>query len=139
MRQNILALMAGALFGLGLCISEMADPVKVIGFLDVAGNWDPSLILVMVGALGVTIPAFHWILKSQRPLFAANFNVPAGTKIDKELIIGAALFGIGWGMIGYCPGPAITALGFGQVVPVFVVLSMIAGFMAHKFIFTAKV
>ena len=138
MKQNILALLAGALFGLGLCISEMADPAKVINFLDIAGNWDPSLMLVMAGALAVTIPAFRWILKSEEPLFAPSFNVPAGTNIDKGLLLGAALFGIGWGMIGYCPGPAITALGFGLVIPMIVVVAMIAGFMAHKIIYTAK-
>ncbi len=139
MKHNLLALVAGALFGLGLCVSQMADPAKVINFLDIAGNWDPSLMLVMVGALGVTIPAFRWILKSEAPFFAPEFNVPSGSNVDRKLIWGAALFGIGWGMIGYCPGPAITALGFGLVTPVIVVAAMIAGFMAHKLFFEAKV
>lgn len=135
MRQNLLALLAGALFGLGLCVSHMADPAKVINFLDVAGHWDPSLILVMVGALAVTLLAFAWVLKRPAPLFAAEFKVPIAAQVDRKLLLGAALFGIGWGMIGYCPGPAITALGFGLNTPLMVVLAMIAGFMVHKFIF----
>ncbi|ALP52062.1 hypothetical protein Tel_02290 [Candidatus Tenderia electrophaga] len=135
MRQNLLALLAGALFGLGLCVSHMADPAKVINFLDVAGHWDPSLILVMVGALAVTLLAFAWVLKRPAPLFASEFKVPIAAQVDRKLLLGAALFGIGWGMIGYCPGPAITALGFGLNTPLMVVLAMIAGFMVHKFIF----
>lgn len=138
MRQNLLALLAGLLFGLGLCISEMADPAKVLNFLDLAGNWDPSLMLVMVGALAATLLAFRLILKRPAPLFAAEFKVPHASQVDKRLLMGAALFGIGWGMIGYCPGPAITALGFGLGTPLLVVSAMIAGFMVHKLLFEKR-
>ena len=135
MRQNLLALFAGLLFGLGLCISDMASPAKVLNFLDVAGNWDPSLMLVMGGALGVTMVAFRLILKRQTPLFSADFKLPDGSNVDKRLLLGATLFGVGWGLIGYCPGPVITALGFGLTYPVFAFVAMVAGFMVHRLIF----
>ena len=135
MKQNLLALLAGLLFGLGLCVSDMASPAKVLNFLDVAGNWDPSLMLVMGGALGVTMVAFRLILKRQAPLFSADFKLPDGSNVDKRLLLGATLFGVGWGLIGYCPGPAITALGFGLTYPAIAVVAMIAGFMAHRLIF----
>lgn len=138
MRQNLLALVAGILFGLGLCVSQMADPAKVINFLDVAGNWDPSLVLVMGGALAVTLIVFRQVLKRPAPVFASEFKVPNASNVDRKLLLGATLFGIGWGMIGYCPGPAITALGFGLTTPLIVVLAMIAGFMTHKFAFEKK-
>ncbi len=135
MKQNLLALLAGLLFGLGLCVSEMASPAKVLNFLDVAGNWDPSLMLVMGGALAVTILAFRLVLKRKEPIFSAEFKLPSGSNVDKRLLLGASLFGVGWGLIGYCPGPAITALGFGLNYPVIVFVAMIAGFMIHRLIF----
>lgn len=138
MKRNLIALLAGVLFSLGLCISRMADPVKVINFLDVADNWDPSLLFVMGGALVVTIFAFQFILKRSTPLFDTQFTLPSAANIDKKLIGGASLFGIGWGMVGYCPGPAITALGFGLVSPVIAVAAMLSGFMIHKLIFDPK-
>ena len=135
MRQNILALVSGLLFGLGLCVSEMASPAKVLNFLDVTGNWDPSLMLVMGGALGVTMVAFRLILKRKEPLFSPEFKLPDGSNVDKRLLFGASLFGVGWGLIGYCPGPAITSLGFGLTYPAIAVVAMIIGFMTHRFIF----
>jgi len=138
MKQNLLALIAGLLFGLGLCVSDMASPGKVLNFLDVAGNWDPSLMLVMGGALGVTMVAFRLILKRQAPLFSADFKLPDGSNVDKRLLLGATLFGVGWGLIGYCPGPVITALGFGLTYPVFAFVAMVAGFMVHRLIFERK-
>jgi len=135
MKQNLLALIAGLLFGLGLCISDMASPAKVLNFLDVTGNWDPSLMLVMGGALGVTMVAFRLILKRQAPLFSPNFKLPDGSNVDKRLLFGATLFGVGWGLIGYCPGPAITAMGFGLTYPAIVFVAMIVGFMTHRLIF----
>ena len=133
MKQDLLAFVAGILFGTGLCVSRMADPVKVLDFLDVTGNWDPSLVLVMGGALTVTLIAFRFVLRRDTPLFTGRFQLPAKTELDRRLIAGAALFGIGWGMIGYCPGPAITAMGFGFMGPVYIVTAMIAGFMTHKY------
>jgi uncharacterized membrane protein YedE/YeeE len=134
MKQNLLAFIAGCLCGLGLCISRMADPEKVLDFLDVTGDWDPSLILVMGGALTMTLVTFRFILSREIPIFATCFQLPTKTDIDKKLITGAAIFGIGWGMIGYCPGPAITAMAFGIMGPVYVVVGMVAGFMTYKFV-----
>jgi uncharacterized membrane protein YedE/YeeE len=139
MKQNLLAFIAGCLFGSGLCISRMADPEKVLDFLDVTGNWDPSLMLVMGGALTMTLVTFRFILSRDVPLFATCFQLPTKTDLDKKLITGAALFGIGWGMIGYCPGPAITALGFGIMGPFYVVVGMVAGFITYKFILKAEI
>lgn len=135
MKLKSLALLSGSLFGLGMCVSRMADPEKVINFLDVTGNWDPSLMLVMIGALLVTTISFRFILKREGPFFDTHFRVPTMTDIDKKLLFGASLFGIGWGMIGYCPGPAVTALGFGLTTPAIAVIAMIAGFMFHKLVF----
>ncbi len=135
MKHNILALISGLLFGLGLCVSEMASPTKVFNFLDISGNWDPSLMLVMGGAVGVTMLAFRLVLKRQTPIFSADFKLPGSSSVDNRLLLGASLFGVGWGLIGYCPGPVITALGFGLTYPLFAMIAMIAGFMVHRLIF----
>ncbi len=132
MKQNILALLTGIIFGLGLCISRMADPNKVLNFLDVTGNWDPSLMLVMGGALAVTLTTFRFVLKREHPVLTEKFQLPTKKDLDSRLVFGAALFGIGWGMIGFCPGPAITATGFGLTSPYIVVVMMIIGFLTHK-------
>lgn len=121
------ALASGILFGLGLAVSQMVNPAKVIGFLDVTGAWDPTLAVVMAGALLVSMPAFRVVLKRPHPLLATRFTLPTKTDLDPRLIGGAALFGIGWGMAGFCPGPAVTALvTFAPPVIVFV-LAMLAG------------
>jgi uncharacterized membrane protein YedE/YeeE len=111
------ALGAGLLFGLGLVISGMINPAKVLNFLDVAGTWDPSLAFVMAGALIVATLGYRLVLPRGKPLFASDFSVPSARQIDPRLIGGAALFGAGWGLVGFCPGPAITAaaLGMGEV------------------------
>ncbi|MFH0341136.1 MAG: DUF6691 family protein [Chromatiales bacterium] len=121
------ALASGVLFGLGLVISQMVNPAKVIGFLDVAGNWDPTLGVVLAGALAVAMPAFRWILKRPHPLLATSFSMPAKTDLEPRLIGGAALFGVGWGLAGLCPGPAITALVTGALPVVAFVLALLAG------------
>ena len=108
--QPIFALLSGTLFGLGLAVSGMIDPAKVLAFLDVAGAWDPTLAFVMLGALCVTTPAFHYVLKRRRPWFADAFALPTKADLDPRLITGATLFGIGWGLSGFCPGPAVTSL-----------------------------
>ncbi|HEY5701686.1 MAG TPA: DUF6691 family protein, partial [Gammaproteobacteria bacterium] len=110
-----LSLVAGVMFGIGLVISGMSNPAKVIGFLDVTGAWDPTLLLVMGGALAVTIPGFRLLKRRTRPLLADAFQWPARTGLDVRLIGGASLFGVGWGIAGFCPGPAITALSTGRV------------------------
>lgn len=108
--NKLIALLAGTVFGLGLCISGMLDPAKVLGFLDLAGHWDPTLLLVMGGAVAVSMPAF-WLSKRRlRPLLAPAFDLPTIRVIDGRLVAGSALFGLGWGLAGLCPGPAIAAL-----------------------------
>ena len=104
------ALLSGTLFGLGLVVSGMVNPAKVLAFLDVAGNWDPTLAFVMLGALAVTTPAFRVVLKRRGPWFANRFALPTKSDLEPRLVLGAALFGIGWGLAGLCPGPAVTAL-----------------------------
>lgn len=106
----VMALVSGVLFGIGLTLSDMINPARVLGFLDVAGSWDPTLAFVMGGALLVTFPAFQLVKKLQKPLCSAQFQLPTSHVIDRRLVGGAALFGIGWGLVGFCPGPAIAAL-----------------------------
>ncbi len=110
MREKLSALAAGLLFGLGLTVSGMIDPAKVLGFLDIAGDWDPSLLFVLGGAVVTATIGFRLVQRRQAPLFADRFHLPASSGIDGQFILGAALFGIGWGLVGFCPGPAISAL-----------------------------
>lgn len=115
MGRNIAALIAGLVFGLGLVISQMVNPAKVIAFLDIFGNWDPSLAFVMGGALIVTVIGYRLAWMRRKPVFEERFQVPSNRKIDTRLAIGAVLFGIGWGLVGLCPGPAIAALTIGGI------------------------
>ncbi len=108
--NNFMSLISGLLFGIGLSISGMMSPKKVIGFLDITGQWDPSLALVMGGALFISIIAFKFILTKSSPICENQFHVPSNTKLDKAIIIGPIIFGIGWGLIGLCPGPALANL-----------------------------
>lgn len=110
MKINLTALLAGCLFGLGLAVSNMLNPSRVLAFLDVFGQWDPTLAFVMGGALSVTIPGFFLVLKRKQPLFTNNFDLPLKKAVDSQLIFGAVMFGIGWGLVGLCPGPAIAAI-----------------------------
>ncbi|NVD07978.1 YeeE/YedE family protein [Vibrio sp. JPW-9-11-11] len=113
---RLTSLVAGVLFGLGMIISGMANPAKVIGFLDIAGVWDPSLAFVMGGALMVFMPAYHWLIKPRKaPVAAQSFCLAHHKKVDKRLLSGAVLFGIGWGLAGICPGPAMSSLGLGNI------------------------
>jgi uncharacterized protein len=129
------ALISGTLFGLGLAVSGMMNPAKVIGFLDVAGAWDPTLAFVMGGALLVTIPAFRLILGRPRPVLADGFSLPTRSAVDARLIGGSALFGVGWGLSGFCPGPAVAALVTG-LTPVFAfVAAMLAGMVLYAWLF----
>lgn len=106
----VMALVSGLLFGIGLTLSDMINPQRVLGFLDVAGSWDPTLAFVMGGALLVTFPAFQLVKKVGKPVCAAQFQIPTNKVIDSKLVTGSAMFGIGWGLVGLCPGPAIAAL-----------------------------
>lgn len=128
MTKNLTSLFAGILFGLGLAISQMVNPQKVIAFLDITGHWDPSLILVMFAAVAVSFVGFRLVTKQSTPLVETRFRIPDRTDIDSKLVCGAALFGIGWGMAGYCPGPAISALSSGSYEPLIFVTAMFAGF-----------
>ncbi len=135
MKQALVALVAGFIFGLGLALSKMIDPNKVLNFLDVTGNWDPSLALVMGGALLVTSVTFKFILKRNQPIFGDKFKLPTRTDIDFKLIMGAMLFGIGWGIAGFCPGPAIASLGLALLDPAIFVISMMGGFWVQQQVF----
>lgn len=125
MGRNIAALLAGLIFGLGLTVSEMVNPAKVLAFLDLFGNWDPSLAFVMGGALVITAIGYRLAWTRDRPFFEDRFQVPGNRQVDTRLAIGAVLFGIGWGLVGLCPGPAISALTFGGA-PVFQFLAAMA-------------
>ncbi|MBC7802388.1 MAG: YeeE/YedE family protein [Candidatus Parcubacteria bacterium] len=123
---------AGLLFGIGLWVSGMANPEKVLGFLDITGDWDASLMLVMGGAVAVTAISFRIILKRQKPLLEKSFELPQKSSIDLPLVAGAAIFGIGWGIAGYCPGPALTALATLSTESMVFVTAMVAGGLLHK-------
>ncbi|PPD32608.1 MAG: YeeE/YedE family protein [Methylomonas sp.] len=129
----ILALLSGLVFGLGLSLSQMVNPDKVLGFLDISGNWDPSLALVMAGALTIAMPGFHWIRRQPKPLLDNEFHLTPKNQLDKPLLFGAALFGTGWGMTGYCPGPAFANLALGNQEALYMVISIYAGFSAAGF------
>jgi len=126
------ALGAGFLFGIGLWLSGMANPKKVLGFLDVAGDWDASLMFVMGGAVAVTAIAFRFVLKRKKPFFSETFHLPLKKSIDLPLVAGSALFGIGWGIAGYCPGPALTALSTLSAESMVFVAAMIGGGILHR-------
>lgn len=126
------ALLAGLVFGLGLVISGMANPAKVLGFLDVFGDWDPSMAFVMAGALLVGTAAFRIVGKRTRAILGARIALPTARDIDRRLVLGSLAFGIGWGLAGYCPGPAITALAVGGVKPWIFFLAMAAGMLLFE-------
>ncbi len=130
--KNTSALAAGLLFGLGLAISQMVNPDKVLDFLDVAGSWDPSLALVMGGAVGVAMLAFRFVLKRKQPMFDSEFHLPRMTKVDRRVLVGSAIFGLGWGIGGYCPGPGIAALSAGSVEALVFVAGMALGSVLYR-------
>jgi uncharacterized protein len=121
------ALLAGLVFGWGLLISGMAQPTKVLAFLDLAGPWDPSLMLVMVGAIAVGSLAFALARRRKKSLLGLDMRLPTATRIDRSLVVGSTLFGIGWGLAGLCPGPALVALATGQAKALVFVLAMLVG------------
>jgi hypothetical protein len=132
MRAVFAALVSGLLFGLGLTVSQMINPAKVIGFLDLFSDWDPSLALVMATAIPVTMLGYAFATRRRSPICASSFNLPTRTEIDWPLIAGAVLFGVGWGLVGYCPGPAIAALGLGNPATALFVGSMLVGMGMHS-------
>ena len=130
----LMALISGLLFGGGLLISGMANPLKVQNFLDLFGSWDPSLAFVMGGAIAITLPGYYLLKRTAKPLLAARFQWPSRTDFDTRLIGGSVLFGAGWGLGGLCPGPALTALPFFNTGVFVFVAAMLAGFVLAKLI-----
>ena len=126
--NKVVSLVCGIIFGIGLVISEMINPEKVLSFLNVFRDWDPSLAFVMIGALIVVTPIFHLFKNKNKPVFSSNFSIPTNKQLDKKLIIGSIFFGAGWGLIGLCPGPAITSLALLNTSSVVFVVSMFTGF-----------
>jgi len=129
---TLAALASGALFGLGLAMSGMIDARIILGFLDVAGDFDPTLLFVLGGAVLTTLVLFRPVLRRGRPMLADSFRLSGLKQVDRELLGGAALFGIGWGIAGYCPGPALAALGVGSTEALWFVPSMLGGLLLHR-------
>jgi uncharacterized membrane protein YedE/YeeE len=132
LKQNLVAIISGLLFGLGLSISQMVDRQRVIGFLDITGKWDPTLIFVLGGAVGVTIITFRFVLRLKHPLFDSQFHLPTRQDIDFPLVLGAVIFGIGWGISGYCPGPAVTSLVQFSFNPIIFLITFVIGSVIAK-------
>ena len=130
--NKIISLISGAIFGFGLTVSSMTNPAKVLGFLDIFGKWDPSLIFVMIGAIIVSSPFFFLLKSKEKPLFTQSFLIPEIKRIDTKLIIGSSLFGIGWGAVGLCPGPAISSLALLNNYSLAFIASMFLGFLLAK-------
>ena len=131
--NKLISLTSGTIFGIGLVVSQMINPEKVLGFLDLFGNWDPSLAFVMMGALIVSSPLFHLIKNKEKPLFAEKFNYSNNKEINNKLVIGSALFGAGWGLGGLCPGPAISSIALLNINSIIFVAAMFVGFYLAKF------
>lgn len=132
MRRTISAGLIGLVFGTGIAISGMANPAKVLNFFDLAGDWDPSLAFVMGSALLVAAIGYFFVLKRDRPILEPRFHLPTNRKLDASLLAGSALFGIGWGIAGFCPGGAIPALGLGESAAWIFVAAMLVGIAAAK-------
>ena len=132
--SRLVSAVAGGLFGVGLTLAAMVNPHKVLNFLNLFGNWDPSLALVMGGGVAVTLVSFRWVLGRSKPVVAEQFSLPTRLMIDRKLIIGSVLFGVGWGLAGYCPGPAIAALGFGSIEPWLFVGAMFLGSFSQQWL-----
>lgn len=136
-KYHLTEFLAAILFGLGLAISGMTSPQKVVGFLDIAGDWDPSLIMVMLGAIAVNAIFYRVVKKMPNPLFSSKFMIPQKRDFTWQLVVGSAIFGIGWGLAGFCPGPGLVSLvsGQGEYLPAafLFVLSMIVGMVLYKF------
>jgi len=134
MYKNIFSLISGLVFGIGLTIGGMTNPAKVIAFLNITNNWDPSLMFVMGGAIAFVLPSFYLLKNKEKPIFASSFQIPSSKNINQKLIFGSSMFGIGWGLIGLCPGPAISSIAFLQPLSILFIISMMSGFYLTKFI-----
>lgn len=138
MRLRLASLVTGTIFGAGLALSDMINPARVIAFLDLAGDWDPSLAFVMGGAIIPMVVAYGFSKRMRAPLFDKSFFIPENRILDSRLIIGAVLFGIGWGLVGFCPGPAISGLVMGLWQPWLFVGAMLAGMWLHRIATTPR-
>lgn len=134
MRRHLAALASGLVFGLGLAVAGMTDPRKVLAFLDVAGHWDPSLLLVLGAAVTVAFVGYRLVLRRPAPLFGGPFHLPSQKTVDTPLVAGAVLFGIGWGLAGYCPGPAIASMGYGNPEAWLFLPALVAGMLLRRWI-----
>ena len=132
MKRASVAFVCGLVFGAGLIVSQMSNPAKVIGFLDITGKWDPSLALVMGGAVAVFGVLYRLALRQGTPLLASRFTVPEKDSLDAPLVVGALIFGVGWGLGGFCPGPAIVSAAFGDARVWAFVATMIAGMFVYR-------
>jgi uncharacterized protein len=133
-KENIITFLVGLIFAAGLGVSGMTQPSKVIGFLDITGDWDPSLAFVMVGAIGVHAISYVFQRKKEKPYLTEGFSIPTNTSIDPSLCIGAVLFGTGWGMSGFCPGPALVSLVSFASEVLWFCLGMSSGFLFYRFL-----
>ena len=132
--SKIISLISGIIFGAGLAISNMINPAKVLGFLNFFGQWDPSLIFVMIGAILTSAPFFFLFRNKNKPLFAETFSIQKTKNIDSKLIVGSSLFGVGWGLVGFCPGPAIASLALVNEYVIFFLISMFGGFFLTRLV-----
>lgn len=132
MKKLLLSFLIGALFASGLALSGMAQPGVVLAFLDVTGRWNPALLFVMAGAIGITLPSYLALFRTKKPWFATQFDLPAQTRVTRQLITGSALFGIGWGLSGYCPGAALVALPGSALETGVFVSAMLGGFWLSR-------
>ena len=134
MSEKLFSLLSGIIFGIGLVISGMTNPEKVIGFLSITHNWDASLIFVMGGAIIITAPFFYLLKDKNKSLLGLDINLPQKKDLDKKLFIGASLFGIGWGLVGLCPGPAISSIALFEPISLIFLLAMLTGVLVNKYI-----
>ena len=142
MLKTVAGLVSGLLFGIGLTVAQMINPQKVLDFLDIgairAGGWDPSLALVLGGAVATTAAGYRLVFRRAAPLFAPSFSLPTRRDIDAKLIVGSAIFGLGWGLVGFCPGPALAAVGIGGLAGLVFVAAMLAGMAVHHLLFARQ-
>lgn len=134
MKALITSLFCGLLFGLGLIVSGMSNPARVLNFLDWSANWDATLAFVMGGAIAIAAPGIYWVRKQGSPLFADEFDIPTSTTVDTKLVVGAAIFGIGWGIGGFCPGPSVVAAATLQPDVILFVVAMLIGMLAQHWL-----
>jgi len=134
MSEKIFSLLSGIIFGIGLVISGMTNPEKVIGFLSITHNWDASLIFVMGGAIFITAPFFYLLKNRNKSFLDLDINLPQKKDVDKKLLIGSSLFGVGWGLVGLCPGPAVSSLALFEPITLIFLLAMFLGILVKKYI-----